>query len=702
MRKLLTLLTLMLTAFSLSAKDVTPEEALQKATQFIAKKHQAGGARLAPGAVPQLTLAAQPSGLYVFNVKDSQGFVIVSPDDCTEAILGYSESGTFNEETMPENMRAWLQGYARQIAWAQQNNIQASNAPRQADRAAVAPLVKAHWDQGAPYYNSCPKKGSRYTYTGCVATAMAQVMHYFQWPNATQEDIPGYTTADGLTVKSVAAGATIDWSNILVGYGYYCDNGEWKNQSSNSAQKKAVADLMFYCGASTKMEYTTQGSGTISGFIAPAFVRYFGYDPSARLVDRTCYTTSQWEEIIYHEIANSRPVIYSGTTSTNMNDAEGHEFICDGYQKDGYFHINWGWASSDDVDGFFKLSALNPDSQGAGGSSTGNGFNYYQDAVIGIQPPGTGGTVSDAVYEGSVVLEATNITLSQNPATPGSKVTLTATITNLGSSWYRNGIWVIDWVTEEEKYVSGNFSSGQQRTISVTFDVPEQDYMQFIIAGVQNDGIPLYLGVSEQLTIGEEAAPEPTTVDVKIGENGWGTLSSTYGLDFRALNVTAYVVTGETDGIITKRKVSKVPAETGLLVSGTANQTYTVPTMSSSFDDVSDNKLVAQMETKKVGRVGGGTVRFFFGEQDGQVGFAYPSSSSVEVNAGEAYLALTGTSSDYAEKTWLPLEESATGIERTTIEGTVTDGYYYTLDGRRVTNPTKGIYIYQGRKVLVK
>ena len=235
MRKLLTLLTLMLTAFSLSAKDVTPEEALQKATQFIAKKHQAGGARLAPGAVPQLTLAAQPSGLYVFNVKDSQGFVIVSPDDCTEAILGYSESGTFNEETMPENMRAWLQGYARQIAWAQQNNIQASNAPRQADRAAVAPLVKAHWDQGSPYYNSCPKKGSRYTYTGCVATAMAQVMHYFQWPNATQEDIPSYITADGLTVKSVAAGATIDWSNILVGYGYYCDNGEWKNQSSNSA-----------------------------------------------------------------------------------------------------------------------------------------------------------------------------------------------------------------------------------------------------------------------------------------------------------------------------------------------------------------------------------------------------------------------------------------------------------------------------------
>ena len=702
MRKLLTLLTLMLTAFSLSAKDVTPEEALQKATQFIAKKHQAGGARLAPGAVPQLTLAAQPSGLYVFNVKDSQGFVIVSPDDCTEAILGYSESGTFNEETMPENMRAWLQGYARQIAWAQQNNIQASNAPRQADRAAVAPLVKAHWDQGSPYYNSCPKSGSRYTYTGCVATAMAQVMHFFQWPNATQEDIPGYTTEGGLTVKSVAAGATIDWSNILVGYGYYCNNGDWKNQSSNSAQKKAVADLMFYCGASTKMEYTTQGSGTISGFIAPAFVRYFGYDPSARLVDRTCYTASQWEEIIYHEIANSRPVIYSGMTSTNTNEAEGHEFICDGYQKDGYFHINWGWANSADVDGFFKLTALNPDSQGAGGSSTGDGFNYYQDAVIGIQPLGAGGTVSDAVYEGSVVLEATDITLSQNPATPGSKVTLTATITNLGSSRYRNGIYVIDWVTEEEKYVSGNFSSGQQRTISVTFDVPEQDYMQFIIVGVQDDGIPLYLGVSEQLTIGEEAAPEPTTVDVKIGENGWGVLSSTYGLDFRALNITAYVVTGETDGIITKRKVSKVPAETGLLVSGTANQTYTVPTMSSSFDDVSDNKLVAQMETKKVGRVGGGTVRFFFGEQDGQVGFAYPSSSSVEVNAGEAYLALTGTSSDYAEKTWLPLEESATGIERTTIEGTSTDGYYYTLDGRRVTNPTKGIYIYQGRKVLVK
>lgn len=163
------------------ADDVTPEEALQQATQFVQNRVARGnGPRLAPGIQPKLTLASRVSDLYVFNVGSDAGFIIVSNDDCAVPILGYSDSGSFDANNIPDNMRAWLQGYADEIAWAKANHVKpAANAPMKAALGnKVDPLLTTHWDQGTPYNDLCPLSGDKRTVTGCVATAMAQVMYY--------------------------------------------------------------------------------------------------------------------------------------------------------------------------------------------------------------------------------------------------------------------------------------------------------------------------------------------------------------------------------------------------------------------------------------------------------------------------------------------------------------------------------------------
>ncbi len=683
------------------AGNVTPEQALQKATQFIQNRQQTtdNGSRRAPGTKPQLTLASRVSGLYVFNVQDNGGYVIISPDDRTVPVLGYSDFGSFDPQNIPENMQAWLDGYARQLDWLQTQE-QPTSVVKREERNPVEPLVTAQWDQGSPFYNSCPKKGNKRCYTGCVATAMAMIMHYYQYPDATQQYIPSYTY-DGVSVDAIPMGSAIDWAHIQKAYGYYYDYnaGTWRNATSSSVQKKAVADLMFYCGAAVNMEYTPDGSGTQSVTIPYALTATFGYDATARLLDRNRFSDNNWEEIIYYELANGRPVLYSGLTKNN----EGHEFVCDGYQGEGYFHINWGWASSGNVDGYFLLSALDPDSQGAGGSSTSDAFNYYQDAVIGIQPPGTGGDVSPAVNEGSPDLELTSMTISKNPAEPGGTVKVSITVKNNGVKNYSNYICIAryDDIESTYKYFNTSISAGASKSCNATFSVPsDREAMQFAVFYYASYSDIYFLGISEYVMIGNVAPQPPSTIDLTFADSEWMLFSNAQALDFTGSGVTPYVVTGQEESVVQMTAVSKVPQETGLLLKGKPNQTYTLNIATGSMDDVSANRLVAIMEDgKKIAKVAGGTVRFYLGTKDEKPGFA-KLTETLTLNAGDAYLALPGSSTEFEGIDWLALEAGTTSIGSMTVRPATTDNYYYTLDGRRVTEPiTHGIYIYQGKKI---
>lgn len=376
-KKTLALALLLLPTAMAWAGNVSEAEALKMAQQFLDKRGT--GATIQPKMAakgPRRAVAtAAPSDYYVFNVGSNDGFVIVSGDDRTVDILGYADSGTFDQENVPDGLRYLLDGYAEQMAWldARQVKRTAASSASSPARSPIAPLIASHWDQGAPYNNLCPEINGEKTVTGCVATSMAQLMYYHQWPAGSSEAVPGYTTSTAKIVQDDLVPTQFGWSSMTTTY------------SSDAVGTAAdeVAKLMKYCGWALNMDYGTDASGAYSEAIPDALKTYFGYDGGVRHAYRRCYSYMEWVDLIYSELANNRPVALGGQSMGG-----GHSFVCDGYDTDDYFHINWGWGGGSD--GYFRLSLLNPYEQGIGGSSTLDGFSFSQDAVIGIQPPVSG------------------------------------------------------------------------------------------------------------------------------------------------------------------------------------------------------------------------------------------------------------------------------------------------------------------------
>lgn len=385
-RTILLILYAMLPLFVI-AGNVTPEEALQHATRFL-KAREGNGTRHAPSAM-KLTMAKQVNGLYIFNTEQDNGFIIVSNDDRTESILGYADSGSFDPDNMPENMMVWLQGYADEIKHLPATTGTRAKTKQKVSKQALLPLLTTEWNQGDPYNIKVP---NFFTYgksvTGCVATAMAQAIYHVwktsEFPTVTTTVIPAYVCTKNWNVGGVAQQihvpavpiTTFDWTNMLSVY----------SGSETTEEKNAVADLMLCCGASVKMEYANSQNGGSTSYVSripDAFRTYFGFDNSVRHLARVLYSTSEWEDIIYTELSNNRPVIYGGQSSNG-----GHAFVCDGYDGNGYFHINWGWGGNHD--GYFLLSAMNPYGGGIGSSSSYDGYTMDQDIIIGIQAPGSG------------------------------------------------------------------------------------------------------------------------------------------------------------------------------------------------------------------------------------------------------------------------------------------------------------------------
>ncbi len=306
------------------------------------------------------------------------GFLVVAADDVALPLLGYSDAPLSADGQMPPQMAWWLGEYGRQIDYARSKapaSAPAINmADSRADRAPIAPLLTTYWNQDAPFNDLCPEIGGKRAVTGCVATAMAQVMKYHAYPAKGFSSIS--YKLNGETLSMNFAETTFDWGNMLDSYagGY------------SEAQSTAVATLMKACGYATQMKYSASESGTTSDLAAKALKTYFGYDAALDLKNRDFYPLDRWEEMVYENLRDCGPVLYGGTDYTRTS---GHEFVCDGYSADGYFHFNWGWGGA--YDGYFLLTALNPAGLGIGGG-LGGGFNFSQDAIFGIRRP-TGQTV---------------------------------------------------------------------------------------------------------------------------------------------------------------------------------------------------------------------------------------------------------------------------------------------------------------------
>ena len=395
--KLLFILALLLTAgMEAWAQHVTPEQAKEKASQFLKANYaRTGGKRSAPAASALKTAvvfnAKDTSGQpYLYAVTDTRqsGFVLVSGDERFVDVLGYSYNSTFDEQNMPENMRDFLQGYIDEMKYLESINYQPTKAAPRRSMSNVGVLMTTTWDQRAPYNNQCPLDNSQRSATGCVATAMAQVVNYHiqndHGPAATIAEIPGYTIPNTtITVSAIPSGTAIPSKDLLL--------NSYANKAGTDAQKTAVAQLMLYCGTSVQMHYAAGSSGTQTAYVANALINYFGFDNTTRFVRRIDYSYADWVDLIYNEVAASRPVVLGADRA-----AGGHAFVADGFDATNtLFHINWGWGGY--LDDYFALSVLNPDDAGQTGAAAGtDGYTIDQQAIVGIQHVGASGTTDPA------------------------------------------------------------------------------------------------------------------------------------------------------------------------------------------------------------------------------------------------------------------------------------------------------------------
>jgi hypothetical protein len=303
---------------------------------------------------------------YAFNASHG-GFVIVAGDDRVPPVLGYSDKSAFDPQDIPEAMQTMLEGYAAQIDALDHG---AKAAPHFVNGNAIAPLVKAQWDQDAPYNLLFPTlNNGRTAYVGCVATAMAQVLYYWKWPVRTTIAIHAYTSPEQSIYMPQLPVINFAWDKMQDTY----------QMDDTSDAALAASQLSLYCAQSVDMNFTPTGSSAYSHDIPTALSTYFNYKRSAKYIQRDVYTSQAWEEILYEELSAGRPVLYSG--SKNMS---GHEFVCDGYDGNGMFHINWGWNGVSN--GYFLLSVLDPDTQGIGSATGSYGYIEGQGMVIGIEP----------------------------------------------------------------------------------------------------------------------------------------------------------------------------------------------------------------------------------------------------------------------------------------------------------------------------
>lgn len=415
MRIFTCLVALILSVMTVGAKPITQQQALKRASAFMAQQRDfrtlaavTNAQKLSSKRAAGIDATVEP--YYVFNKGVDEGFVIVSGDDQTIEVLGYCDDGSFDFGQLPPNLQELLDGYAGQIARIQQG---APVVKLAANHPKVEQLMTSKWSQGAPYNNSCPYDGNSRSVTGCVATAVAQILYYNREKSVTETtaQIPAFDTwTKKIHVNAVPAGSPIDWNNMKDTYG-----------TASDLQKKAVADLMFYCGAAVKMDYTSSSSGAQSSDAYAAFAKYFGYGASVRFVTASDVSSDdEWDRIVYTEMAAGRPVYVSGANAT-----VGHAFVADGYENQRY-HINWGWGGQSD--GFYYLTNLTPgDGQGIGGSE--DGYNYYKQIVVGIEPENymeKAMSISDATVK--------NVCLSNWDADKDGKLTYAeaASVTTLG------------------------------------------------------------------------------------------------------------------------------------------------------------------------------------------------------------------------------------------------------------------------------
>lgn len=348
-----------LAAMGAAAAPLSPSEALDAALRSLESADAPQALREASAAAFSLAWCDADELCYVFT-RGETGFIVASGDDSMPALIGFSSESRFDADNIPPALQWLLEGFAADETRGQDT--------RAGERSAVAPMLHTVWNQDTPFNDDCPSSWGSRTYTGCVATAMAQVLKYWEYP--AKGSGTASVQVNGSTYKFDFASRPFVYKDMLDSY-----DGNY-----TSAQGSAVANLMYGCGMAAEMNYGRMMSSTTNPATFLGFVKYLGYDKGLTPRTAEMYTEREWEELLYTEMAAGRPVLYTGQGSSG-----GHAFVCDGYRTTGgnaYFHINWGWGGLSD--GYYLLTNLKPDSAGIGGAT--DRYSREMVAFTGIRP----------------------------------------------------------------------------------------------------------------------------------------------------------------------------------------------------------------------------------------------------------------------------------------------------------------------------
>ena len=482
-RKITTLLLCAFVGITASASQITEQQALQVAAKYADIDIKSHPQRMKAAGKREKTAA-----YYAFNIGNNDGFVIVSGDDSLTELVGYSDSGSFDPDNMPDNMRSWLQAYSGYVASVQAGD---SKAKRQqlgnVTTIVVRPFVTTEWNQGEPYDRLTPLlDNGAHCATGCVATAMAQVMKYYEWPERG-EGSNSYEYGSYGTLSMDFSQSVYDWDNMLDIYSSYYDEDYNIIPEYNDTQAGAVAKLMYDCGISVNMMYGNS-SGAYDPAIPNAFNKFFKYKSS--LYYRDNMSSKAFMDILLSELDGKRPVLICGSGLGG-----GHAFVADGYDSNNFVHINWGWGGLSD--GYFNVNYLDPSNLGTGG---GSGAFQWGQSMTTAYPNYTGETpereqmkftyVNDDEYTGGISIAVEEFQQSQP-----QEVFLT-NVQNIGGETYYGYLSAAVFDTDGNMVATGLSSFPvdglpssyyYQGSFSVTLDFSQLSDGEYEIYGISKE-----------------------------------------------------------------------------------------------------------------------------------------------------------------------------------------------------------------------
>lgn len=352
--KLLACLCLMAVSGIVRAERLDEEQARQAAVSFFNNSTDRGLRRVKAQQL-RLLPAKRQSGCYIFDREDG-GTVFVADDDAIGyTVLGYTDGGSFNPDSIPVGLQDWLDQIGVLMDAVHEGKLnQRHKLETRAGSVEVEPLIKTKWNQTKPYNNLTPTINGQHCLTGCVATAIAQVLKYWRWPEYSHGNGGYYLNSDYDKEYTVAIGTKYNWDNMLNTY----SEGSYTQQ-----QAQAVAELMRDCGYAVYMNY---GVNESAAGVAPEWLStVFDYRCVAGLLHDD-FTEEAWHVLIRKDLTEGRPILYSGQGS-----AGGHEYVIDGYRSDNYLHVNWGWGGY--ADGWFVTTDM-------------QGYNSGQYMIHGFEP----------------------------------------------------------------------------------------------------------------------------------------------------------------------------------------------------------------------------------------------------------------------------------------------------------------------------